>query len=117
MFKQFLLSTTLMIAAILVADIDGSWMGKVKIPDGTEIDVTYNLKLEGEKLTGAVVTQWGENPIADGKIKGNEFSFTQTFNDMQIMHSGKMSGDSLFVKIERADNPALETVMVRSKVK
>jgi hypothetical protein len=116
MLKQFILSAALLITGIfIVADFDGSWQGKVKTPDGTEIDLTYNLKADGEKLTGAVVTQWGENAITDGKIKGDEFSFSQSFDQMQFKHSGKVSGDSMFVKIVRDDNPAIEAVLIRSK--
>lgn len=118
MFNNLLISVAFFLTSIfLMGDLNGSWLGKVKTPDGNEIDVTYNFKVNGDKLTGAVVTQWGESPIVDGKIKGDEYSFTQHFNDMQFMHSGKVSGDSIYAKIERADNPALEATFVRSVVK
>src|SRR3954464_5433805 len=108
MLQNLFISASLLLCSIfIVGDLNGSWQGKVKTPDGMEIDITYNFKVDGEKLSGAVVTQWGENPIVDGKVKGDDFSFTQAFNDMQISHSGKLQGDSLLVKIERADNPAL----------
>lgn len=77
---------------------------------GQERKSTLKLKLEGEKLTGAMVTpgrQGGdprETPIEDGKIKGDEISFTITreFNNnkMVFKYSGKVSGDTLKGKID-----------------
>ena len=116
MLKQSLLVITLFLSSVLtLADLNGKWQGTVKTPDGNEYEVSYNFKVDGEKLTGSVTTQWGENPILDGKVTGDEFSFVQTINEMQINHSGRAAGDSLFVKIQRAENPALEAVFKRSR--
>ena len=115
MLKQLFLPVSLLLTVILsVADLNGRWLGTVKTANGDDIEVTYNFVADGEKLTGAVITQWGEHPIVDGKITGDAFSFTQKFNEMQISHSGKIAGDSLFVKIERAEAPVMEAIFRRS---
>ena len=114
MLKKFFLSASLFFTGLFIlADLNGRWQGTVKTSNGNEIEITYDLKVEGEKLSGTVITQWGENPIVDGKVTGDQFSFTQSFNEMQINHSGKLSGDSLMVKIQRGDNPAMESVFKR----
>jgi hypothetical protein len=66
--------------------------------------------VDGEKLTGAVISpgrQGGdptETAIADGKVKGNEISFTVTreFNNNKMVqkYSGKVDGDAIKGKIE-----------------
>ena len=115
MLKYLFLSAGLIVINILsIGDLNGRWQGKVKISDGSEIDITYNFKTEGDKLTGTVVTQWGESPIINGKNTGDDYTFTQTFNEMVISHSGKVSGDSLFVKIERPEHPVMESIFRRS---
>jgi hypothetical protein len=113
---KLIIGASLFFASLfLISDLNGSWKGKVKTPNGNEADLTYVFKVDGEKLTGSVISQWGEHPIIDGKVKGDEYSFNQTYEDLKIMHSGKVTGDSLFVKIELADNPAMEATFVRSK--
>jgi hypothetical protein len=115
MLKHLFLSISFLFTGIItIGDLNGRWQGKVKIADGNEIDITYNFKTDGDKLTGTVVTQWGESPIVNGKYTGDEYTFTQTFNEMVISHSGKVSGDSLFVKIERPEHPVMESVFRRT---
>ncbi len=60
---------------------------------------TFNLKADGDKLTGSVTTQMGENPITDGKVSGEEISFKQKMsmngNDMVMLYTGKVDGDKI----------------------
>jgi hypothetical protein len=76
-------------AALFGADIDGKWKSEMKRPsrDGSgEITITmvYDLKADGSKLTGSIAmnSPMGERTmeIKDGKIDGNKFSFTTTFD-------------------------------------
>ena len=96
----------LSIAALLVcsfvaafaafADLNGKWKGVLKFGD-MEIPLNYTFKVDGEKLTGSIGSEQGENPISDGKIQGNDFSFTLHFNGEKIPHTGKYYGDSTIV--------------------
>lgn len=77
---------------------------------GPDRKMTLKLKAEGDKLTGKLSTpgrdggQARETEITDGKIKGEEISFTitQEFNGnkMTRKYSGKVSADSIKGKIE-----------------
>jgi hypothetical protein len=81
---------------------------------GPEMKLTLKLKLEGEKVTGKVTSpgrQGGdpvETDIKDGKIKGDEVSFTVTRefngNTMTQKYSGKVTADTIKGKIESERN-------------
>lgn len=86
------------------ANIDGKWVAQVPGRQGQTQEQTFTFKADGEKLTGTVTTQRGEAPISDGMIKGDEISFTQTFemqgNSVKVIYKGKISGDE--IKFTRA---------------
>lgn len=75
----------------LVANPNGRWVGTM----GGGFEITLNLQAEGNSLTGTVLTQMGESPISDGKINGNEFSFTVSLGDNTIPYKGRIDGDTL----------------------
>ena len=86
------------------ADPTGTWKWTVKFNDQTR-EMSVKLKLEGDKLTGAVPGRDGKDtPIADGKFKDGEVSFTVTREregrKMTSKYTGKVSGDTLKGKIE-----------------
>ena len=84
------------VAFAAFADLSGKWKGVLKFND-MKIPLNYTFKVDGEKLTGSIGSDQGENPISDGKIKGNDFSFTLDFNGEKIPHTGKYYGDSTIV--------------------
>ncbi len=76
---------------------------------GPERKSTLKLKLDGDKLTGNVSSPGregavNETAIADGKVKGEDVSFTVTReyngNKMVQKYNGKLSAASLKGKIE-----------------
>jgi hypothetical protein len=88
----------LCVAAAIAADVTGKWVAQVTSARGTS-ETTFNFKQEGTKLTGTVGTQMGESPISDGKVEGDDVSFTQTMsfggNEMKLVWKGKVSGDEI----------------------
>jgi hypothetical protein len=86
------------------APFDGTWKWKYKLRDGTEGEAALKLKQEGEKLTGAYVARDGtETAIEDGKITGDELTFTvnRMVGDekMKFDYKGKLAGDTITGKI------------------
>jgi hypothetical protein len=87
------------------APIDGTWTWTYKLRDGTEGEAKLKLKQEGDaKLTGSYVARDGaETPIEDGKIAGDELSFTvnRMVGDqkMKFEYKGKLAGDTITGKI------------------
>jgi hypothetical protein len=65
----------LSITVAFAADISGKWTGQMPVRGGELADATFVFKVDGEKLTGTLNGIRGEQPIADGKIIGDSFSF------------------------------------------
>ncbi|SDS39775.1 hypothetical protein SAMN05216490_1081 [Mucilaginibacter mallensis] len=116
MKKMFFLSAMFIcsIAVCLAATVslNGSWYGTLKTDDGTEYPLQYNFKVDGDKLTGTAKGPHGDLPILDGKVNGNDFSFSVTLEKMYLEHSGKIYPDSISLNIEAGDNKA-HTVLKR----
>jgi hypothetical protein len=72
------------------AGLPGKWRGSVTTPDGNAIVLTYNFKIDGDKLTGSGESQDHEVKIDSGKVTGNEFTFQVTNSEgIVIPHKGK----------------------------
>ena len=80
------------------ADIDGTWTATFDTQIG-EQHYTYTFKADGEKLTGTAKNDWGERPIEDGTIKGDDIAFTENIEfqgqKITIKYTGKLSGDEI----------------------
>jgi hypothetical protein len=107
--------------AVLAANVDGKWVAQVPGQGGQTREVTFNFKADGAKLTGTVSGRQGDTPISDGTIKGDDISFTQTFevqgNSVKLTYTGKVSGDEIKMtrKREGSDQPAAEFTAKRVK--
>ncbi|MEO6719670.1 MAG: hypothetical protein ABIN67_04850 [Ferruginibacter sp.] len=88
--------------AAAVGDLNGKWTGSLNTPDGNEIPLSFNFKVDGDKLTGTAAGPDGEMPISDGKISGSDFTFNLDFNGSSIAHTCKYysEGDSVSVNID-----------------
>jgi hypothetical protein len=86
------------LVALAAADVSGQWVAEVPGRDGQTQAQTFTFKVEGDKLTGSITTQRGETPISDGKIAGDELSFTMTRggnNPMKFIYKGKIAGNEI----------------------
>jgi hypothetical protein len=103
------------------ADVNGKWTAQVPGRGGQTRETTFNFKAEGEKLTGTVSGMQGDNPISDGKISGDEISFTVKVsfngNDVVLLYKGKISGDEIKMTRTRqgGDQPGQEFTAKRAK--
>jgi hypothetical protein len=109
---------TLGAVTALAADLNGKWKASVETPRGTQ-EITFDFHADGATLTGKVTTQRGESDISDGKIDGDNLSFTQTVNfngnEMKINYTGKVDGDSIKFTRTVGDRPAVEFTASREK--
>lgn len=87
-------------AAFVIADLNGKWTGVIKTPDGNDLQVTYNFKVDGDKLTGTGESPAGTVTIDDGKITGDAFTFKVTVDGTDYPHSGKIYADSCGLDID-----------------
>jgi len=114
--KRLVMAVLATAAFALGADIDGKWVGKVETPNGSR-DVTMKFKADGAKLTGTVAGRQGDTEIQDGKIDGENISFTVTrkFNDQEFKqnYKGVLKGGELKLQYQMRDNN-VELTMRRS---
>ena len=109
----FCLALTSGISA-LAADASGTWTwSRPGRNGGDPVKTTMKLKVDGDKVTGDISAPGRqgavtETKIEDGKIKGEEISFTVTRevngNKMVAKYNGKLSGDTITGKIETDRN-------------
>ena len=97
-YCAFVLAISLVAGFAIAADIDGKWTGEIDF-GGQKMPVEYTFKADGATLTGS--TQIMENPvnIKDGKINGNNISFSLSFGEgeqaMKIEYKGVLTGNQL----------------------
>ena len=115
--KKVLLPIVLLFFVITIcyaAQIDGTWKGYIE----GQYNIMVTLKSEGNKLTGTlaivdnnpksenpadnqyspyVAAQLGKNEIKDGKIDGDNISFTCLFNETPILYKGVVQGDKILL--------------------
>lgn len=109
------------VTAALAQGVDGKWVAQVPGRGGQTRETTFTFKAEGGKLTGTVSGMQGEAPISDGKITGDEISFTQTLevqgNSIKLLYTGKVTGDEMKMTRKRdgSDQPATEFTAKRAK--
>jgi hypothetical protein len=96
-YFAFVVALLLMAGVAIAADVDGKWTGTIP---GMDIPVAYTFKADGNTLTG---TSSGPNdttvPIKNGKIDGNNISFSVSFDmggqEMKIDYKGVVSPDQI----------------------
>ena len=76
--------------AAYAADPTGKWTAQVPGRDGTMREMTFTFKVDGEKLTGTIGSARGEMEISDGKVSGDEISFSVTMGKAKIQYRGKV---------------------------
>ena len=122
--KLVFLSACLVLACTMLAyasDISGKWTAQVQGRGGQTREQTFTFKVEGSKLTGTVTGGQGENPISDGKIAGNDVSFTVVANfngnEVKSLYKGTVAGDEIkFTRTrEGGNNPPQEFTAKRVK--
>jgi hypothetical protein len=97
----------LAVALASAATLDGTWSSEMKMKSkkggDRTVQVTFNLKTQGDQITGTVVSGGKKRnataQIQDGKIDGNRFSFTtvQTTRkgEQKQQWKGTIDGDTL----------------------
>ena len=130
MTKKLLFVVTIALVfafAVMAADVSGKWTYEQPGRGGNPgRPVTITLKQDGMKLTGSVpgMGRGGDNPpppteITDGKVDGNNISFTvkREFNGNTMVQKfeGTVDGDTIKFKITRDTQNGPQTNEVTAK--
>jgi hypothetical protein len=97
--KKLLTLAAIFAIAASAADISGNWKGTAEGPNGA-IERTFVFKQDGTKLTGETTSEFlGKSVINDGKVEGDDISFSITANfngnETKLAYKGKISGDEI----------------------
>jgi hypothetical protein len=97
--KALAFGLVLLAASAFAADVDGKWFGNLSTPDG-DVAVSITLKADGTALTGTTTGPDGsEIKIANGKIDGNNLTFSVTFDfggmPLMIDYKGVLAGNQI----------------------
>jgi len=102
MVKRILCFVTALLAlslAAVAADISGKWKAEFTTPDGTARVNTFTFKVEGTTLTGTVAGTQDETAIKNGKITGDDISFTAERPFGTFAYTGKVTGTEIKFKV------------------
>jgi hypothetical protein len=106
------------IAAIAVtasaADISGKWSGQVP-SRGEAIAATFIFKVDGDKLTGTMTSPQGEVALEEGKVSGDQISFSTTGGNAKILFQGTVAGNEMKMTRTREGGQAREFTLKRAQ--
>jgi len=87
------------------ADVTGKWTAEMAGRNGNTRQMTINLKADGDKLTGTIGGPRGDTEITDGKVDGDQVSFSvaREFQgqSMKLNYKGQLSGDEIHFTVQR----------------
>ena len=104
------------------ADVSGKWQAEFDSPIGKQKYV-YTLQVDGSKLTGQAVGEFGGekhgDPISEGKIEGDKIPFVETAdfggNPVRIEYPGELAGDLCTQEYLQTIIPYLRATIARSR--
>jgi hypothetical protein len=89
----------LLAGGAFAADVTGKWTAQVPGRGGQLNDSTFTFKVSGEQLTGSMTGPAGEIPLEEGKISGDNISFSTTLNfggnSIKFLYKGVVQGNSI----------------------
>jgi len=87
----------MLLPSLGAANLSGKWKGDLQGPDGNALEINFDFKVDGEKLTGTVTNTYGEEQITDGVVKGDEISFIILAGGGQfkLTYKGKVDGENI----------------------
>src|ERR1700676_605456 len=81
------------------ADVSGKWVGQMPTRNGDTREASFDLKANGDKLTGTMSGPQGGIEIKDGKVSGNDISFKVPLefngNSFVLIFKGTVCGDQI----------------------
>ena len=96
----------------IAADIDGRWSGTIT---GMDMQIDFKFKAEGSKLTGFHIVNGTETVIENGKIDGNNISFSVKLDIGKFEHKGVISGDQIKMTYDDGSGQTGEIVVKKAK--
>jgi hypothetical protein len=81
------------------ADIAGPWKLTFTTENGLTREATLDLKMDGDRLTGTLASDRGTARIEEGRIRGDEVSFSLlrrgNGDEIKVTYRGKVEGTTM----------------------
>lgn len=94
------------------ADVSGKWSGQVPRRNETEL-ATFTFKVQGDKLSGTMTSPQGEVALQEGKVSGDQISFSTMGNNAKILFQGTVAGNEIKMTRTREGGQAREFTLKR----
>ena len=106
------------IAALTVtaaaADVSGKWSGQVP-SRGETVATTFLFKVDGDKLTGTMTSPQGEVSLQEGKLSGDQISFSTIGGNAKIVFQGTVAEKEIKMTRTREGGQAREFTLKRAQ--
>ncbi|MBY0502387.1 MAG: hypothetical protein K2X03_00655 [Bryobacteraceae bacterium] len=117
-FYRAIVIAALSVAASFAADVDGKWAGKIVTPRG-DVPMSFDLKTEGEKVTGTAVGPQGQVPVSAGLYTDGKLSFQLRYQfsgqNMVFHYQGVVVEDEMKMMLAFGINEPVHFVVKREK--
>jgi len=126
--RQGLIVVTICSFALLLAvhlgaqnDLTGFWVFRVPTGDGNFRESFFDLKQEGEKITGKVILGTREVPISEGSFRDGKLHFVVTFTfgtppqTRQVTYDGTLEGDKIALTSTAPGHDPVKGTLERSR--
>jgi len=93
----------LLSVAAAAADLSGTWRGIYTSADGRHHRITFDLKVEGAKVTGTVAGTVNKTSLLDGKASKDEVDFWAQWPYGKFHYVGKLRGDAIQFTVQAGE--------------
>ncbi|MBL8230934.1 MAG: hypothetical protein JNL98_20740 [Bryobacterales bacterium] len=91
------------------ADLSGIWTGQIPTRNNEKVDVAFQLKQDGAKLSGKLYGDYKSTPIVEGKVNGDQITFVvvaaeqagNQINETRLKFTGTLKDGELELVRER----------------
>lgn len=94
-----LIFSLLLVLPVLAADFAGPWKFSYRTSSGITREGKFDLRINGDQVTGTITSDRGTANIESGRIYGNEISFRlirhSSYDDIEVRYEGKLDGGTL----------------------
>jgi len=118
LYRYSLAFLVLAVAAAAVADLNGNWVVRQDMHDGTFRNTYFHLRMEGGRIAGSIRLTQFFYKISASSGGPDGFTITGSMmdgrNERKVVYEGKLVGDELHIGTRRANGPLSEMAAVRA---
>ena len=122
LYRLLLAFSLLLLSAVPIAaqtDLTGFWVLRLPTGDGNYHEAFFGLKQSGEKVTGKVLTGFGDLPISEGTFNNGKLHLVATFRfenqEHRVSYDGAVEGDKVSMTVQFPGREPIAGIAERTK--